>query len=258
MDHDGLEAREILVVGSVEELSHSAAETMVLCAAGAIRDRGRFIVALSGGSTPLSLFQLLASPSFVSRIDWRQVHICWGDERCVPPTDPRSNYRMACDALLDHVAIPAAQIHRMRGEDAPERAAMAYEAELRALFDAPKQPGNNFPAFDLILLGVGNDGHTASLFPDGAALREPSRCAVAEYIESVAMWRLTLTLPLINASRYVLFLVAGAEKANVVQRILAAPGLAKDLPAARVAPSRGLVRWILDGKAVGTHSSACL
>lgn len=232
-----------------------AAETMAVRAAESIRERGRFVVALSGGSTPLSLFELLASPPFASKIDWRHVHICWGDERSVPPDDARSNYRMACDALLDHVPIPEAHIHRMRGEDVPERAAAAYEAELRALFDG-SEAYDEFPSLDLILLGLGTDGHTASLFPSGSALREQSRWVVADYVESVSMWRITLTLPLINASRYVLFLVAGAEKADVVQRILAAPGFAPSLPAALVVPARGLLRWILDGAAAEKASGS--
>ncbi len=255
-ERSGPATREIRVVASVEELSHLAAETMVLRAVDAIRERGRFIVALSGGSTPTSLFELLASPPFVSRIDWSHVHVCWGDERCVSPADARSNYRTACDVLLDHVPIPDAHVHRMRGEAVPEVAAAAYEVELRTLFDAPEPQGTDFPSFDLILLGVGDDGHTASLFPKGAALYEQSRWAVAEYVESVAMWRITLTLPLINASRDVLFLVAGTDKADVVRQLFAAPTLAESLPAARVAPSRGHLQWILDRAAAAKTPDA--
>lgn len=247
--------REIQVVASVDALAQCAAELMVVRAADAIRERGRFIVALSGGSTPRSLFQLLASPSFSTRIDWPHVHVCWGDERCVPPEDARSNYRMACEALLDHVPIPDAHVHRMHGEAVPAVAATAYEAELRALFDG-HELHDDFPWFDLILLGLGDDGHTASLFPHGRALHELSRWVVADDIEVVSMWRITLTLPLINASRSVLFLVAGADKADVVQQILAIPSHADVSPAARVAPSRGTVQWILDGAAAAKMPSS--
>ena len=258
LESDGPVKREVQVVASVDALMQRAAETMVLRAADAIRERGRFIVALSGGSTPLSLFRLLASPSFSSRIDWRHVHVCWGDERCVPPEDARSNYRLACEALLEHVPIPEAHVHRMHGEAVPEVAAMAYEAELRTLFGVNERH-DDFPCFDLILLGLGDDGHTASLFPHGRALHEQTRWAVADYIEVVSMWRITLTLPLINASRCVLFLVAGADKADVVQQVLATPSHAVALPAARVAPSRGILQWMVDGSAAahtpGLHTT---
>jgi len=245
-------AREIQVVATPEELAYVAAETVVLRAADAIRDHGRFIVALSGGSTPDSLFHLLATSAFASRIDWQHVHVCWGDERCISPRDARSNYRMACDAFLERVPIPTAHVHRMRGEDAPQAAAAAYEAELRELFNVHAPHDDDFPAFDLILLGLGADGHTASLFPDGTALREQRRWVVADYAKSVSMWRITLTLPLINASHHVLFLVAGADKAEVVQQIFIAPTHTVLLPAARVAPTRGVVRWILDSAAAAT------
>lgn len=252
MDTNGNAApavREIRVVAGVNELSRTAAEAIVLRAADAIRDHGRFVVALSGGSTPRSLFQLLASPEYAARIDWTKVHVCWGDERCVPPEDSQSNYRMASDALLDHVAIPESNVHRMRGEDAPEVAAAAYEATLRELFDMPQQHQGDFPAFDLILLGLGADGHTASLFPDGAVLHERTRWVAADYGESVSMWRITLTLPLINAARHVLFLVAGDDKADMVQRILGAHHESELLPAARVAPVHGILHWLMDAAA---------
>ena len=247
--NDGHAVREIQVVATIDELSHVAAEAIVWRAADAIRERGRFIIALSGGSTPKSLFQLLATPAFASRIDWQQVHVCWGDERCVPPDDARSNYRMACEAMLDHVPIPEPNVHRIRGEDTPVVAAVAYEAELRNLFNMSERHDDDFASFDLILLGLGADGHTASLFLHGAALHEQSRWVTAEFSESVSMWRITLTLPLINASRHVLFLVAGADKADVVQQIIATPTHAGLLPAARVAPTRGILHWIIDGAA---------
>ncbi len=238
--------QEFHVVESTESLSRTAADEFVLRATDAIGERGRFVVALSGGSTPKPLFQLLATSEYASRVDWHNVHVCWGDERCVSPDDERSNFRMASDALLAHVPIPAANVHRMRGEDAPEGAATEYETELRELFDVSDKRDNNFPSFDLILLGLGTDGHTASLFPHSAALYERTRWIVAEYGESVEMWRLTFTLPLINASRRVLFLVAGADKADVV-RDIRSPIIARDpLPAELVAPDHGVVHWLFD------------
>lgn len=238
--------QEFRVVESAEALSRTAAEDFVRCAAEAIRERGRFVVALSGGSTPKSLFQLLATSEFASRVDWPNVHVCWGDERCVSPNDERSNFRMASDALLDHVPLLGANIHRMRGEDAPEAAAAEYAGALRDLFNIPQQCDDEFPSFDLILLGLGTDGHTASLFPHSAALDERSRWIVAAYGESVAMWRITFTLPLINASRRVLFLVAGADKADVVRDLRSSTNELDRLPAARIAPNRGSVQWLFD------------
>lgn len=255
---DGPAVREIQVVATTVELSRVAAEAIVLRAADAIHKRGRFIIALSGGSTPKSLFQLLATPAFASRFDWQRVHVCWGDERCVPPDDARSNYRMACEALLDHVPIAEANVHRIRGEDAPVAAAAAYEAELRNLFNMSERHDDDFPSFDLILLGLGADGHTASLFPHGAALHEQSRWVAAEFSESVSMWRITLTLPLINASRHVLFLVAGADKADVIRQISATPARSESLPAARVAPTRGTVHWIIDSAAAAKSTSSSI
>ncbi len=256
VENDAAAARTIQVVASAEELARVAADAMVRHAADAIRERGRFIVALSGGSTPTSLFRLLAQPPLAERIDWRHVHVCWGDERCVSPADARSNYRMACDALLDHVPIPAAQVHRMRGEDVPAVAAAAYETELRELFRLPGPQNRNFAAYDLILLGLGDDGHTASLFPHGLALHEQSRWVVADYVKAVSMWRITFTLPLINASRAVLFLVAGAGKAHAVRQILSVSTPAQSLPAARVGPSRGRLHWIVDGAAAAKWPDA--
>lgn len=247
--------REIQVVGTVAQLSRVAAEAIVVRAANSIQERGRFVVALSGGSTPRTLFQLLASTEYAPRIDWTNVHVCWGDERCVPPEDSRSNYRMACDALLDHVAIPESNVHRMRGEDTPEVAAAEYEADLRALFDWHGRQPRDFPSFDLILLGLGADGHTASLFPNGAAIEEQTRWVAADYNESVSMWRITLTLPLINNARHVLFLVAGNDKADVAQEILRPHQRDTLLPAARVAPTDGVLHWILDA-AAATKASA--
>jgi 6-phosphogluconolactonase len=219
----------------------------------AIRARGRFTFVLSGGSTPRKLFSLLASDKFVSRIEWARVEFFWGDERCVPPDHPDSNYRMARESMLDLLRVDPARVHRMRGEDPPERAAAAYESMLHEFFGmGPAEPP---PAFDLVLLGMGPDGHTASLFPGTAALDERERWVAANRSPD-GMPRLTLTFPVLNAAANVLFLVSGADKAERVQQILErAPG-ADALPASRVRPSRGQLEWMIDRAAASQLTAA--
>src|SRR3569623_757952 len=180
---------EVVALPSREAVTAAPADSLVIAAAQAIAARGRVLLVLSGGSTPKALFELLATPPYAGRIDWTRTHVFWGDERCVPPDDRSSNYRMAREALLDKVPISPEAIHRMRGEDPPEQAAAAYEADLRALF------GGGAPRFDVVLLGMGDNGHTASLFPHLTAVRETSRWVVAEYVGEVKMWRITMTPP---------------------------------------------------------------
>jgi 6-phosphogluconolactonase len=230
----------VVVLPSTETLARVAAERVVAAASAAIAARGRFLIALAGGSTPKALYQLLATPEFAARIDWPRVHAYWGDERCRPPEHPESNYRMIREALLDHVPIPAAQVHRMRGEDDPVQAAAAYEADLRAVFP------DGHPRFDLVLLGMGTNGHTASLFPHLTAVRERARWVVAEFVPEVAMWRITLTPVAINAAAEVLFLVAGADKAAMLARVLEGPRAVDELPSQVVAPEGGTLTWLLD------------
>jgi 6-phosphogluconolactonase len=216
-----------------------------------VREHGRFSVALSGGATPNGLHALLASKSFRTRVSWRDTHVFWGDERCVAPDDPRSNYRAAFEQLLSHVPIPPANVHRLRGEAEPHDAAAQGEAELRAHFATPAG-APRFAAgerFDLVLLGLGTDGHTASLFPNGRAPTERTRWVAADYAASARMWRLTLTLPVINAARAVLFLVSGAEKRDITARVLAARGNVASLPASLVSPAEGETTWLLDAAA---------
>jgi 6-phosphogluconolactonase len=236
--------RVVRRVADAEAVARAAAEEVVEAGARAVAERGRFAVALSGGSTPRRLYRLLADPAapFRGRLRWDAVHVFFGDERHVPPDHADSNYRMAREALLDHVE--AASVHRIRGElpDA-EAAAAAYEAELRAFFalgagDAP-------PALDLVLLGLGADGHTASLFPGSPALEERRRWVAAPLVEAVRAHRITLTLPMLVRAREVVFLVAGAEKAAALARVLG-PADARPLPAARVHPGAGALVWIVD------------
>jgi 6-phosphogluconolactonase len=234
--------REFSVYPEAASLARAAAERFVSLAREAIQARGRFIVALSGGSTPRPLYALLATKGFAARIDWPRVEVFWGDERAVPPDHPASNYRMACEALLDQVPLLSANVHRIRGELPPHQAAAAYQMELEAVL-------GNDGRFDLILLGLGADGHTASLFPGTPALEERDRPVVAVYVEQLQAWRITLTLPVINAARQVLFLVSGAEKAAALARVRAG----EPLPAALVQPSRGRLAWLVDFEA----SSAC-
>ena len=228
-------------------LADEAAGCFVASALEAMLERGRFIVALSGGSTPKTTMQLLAEPPYRDEIDWGRVHVAWGDERCVPPDDERSNFRLAREALLDRVPIPPAQIYRMPGErNDYDAAADAYEATLRNLFALG--PGEQ-PRFDLIHLGLGTNGHTASLFPGSPALDERERLVAAPWVEEVGMRRLTLTPPVINAAREVLFLVAGEEKASVVHEVLRGPRDPARLPAQLVAPTEGRLTWLLDAAA---------
>jgi 6-phosphogluconolactonase len=235
----------------VARLAHAAAEHVSTLAGEAIAARGRAALALAGGATPRPVYEALARPEIARRIDWVRVHVFWGDERCVPPGDPRSNYRMARDTLLDAVPVPPQQIHRIQCEDGePARAAAVYERTLRVFFDAPDAaapaPGSGF---DLVLLGMGADGHTASLFPGSPALTENSRWVVAQRIEPAGMWRITLTPVVINAARNVVFVVTGAAKAERLRQVLQVPSSHDALPAQLVRPSRGQIRWFVDADA---------
>jgi len=216
--------------------------------------RGAFTVALSGGNTPRALYRLLAAGAFSSKIPWRRVHLYWGDERCVPPDDAASNYAMAKAAFVDAVRVPEGNVHRVRGEDAPEEAAAAYAAELaRPPLTAPQTPG--LPVFDLVLLGLGADGHTASLFPHTAALAEETRLAVVDQ-GSGSGPRVTFTFPVINAARRVVFVVTGGEKAGMVAQVLEGLHLPDAIPAQRVAPLYGSLLWLLDEAAAAELSPA--
>ena len=234
-------AAEVRVSPDAETLAREAARYFIEIARDAAKQRGRFAVALSGGSTPKSLYSLLASAEFRDQVPWAQTHWFWGDERCVPPDDPQSNYRMVKEALLSKAPVPPSNVHRMAGEDAePERAARRYEQELRTFF-------GGLPCLDLVLLGLGEEGHTASLFPGSPALEEQERWVVAPYVEKLKSHRLTLTLPVINAAANVAFLVAGAGKREILKQVTSSEG---DLPAQQVRPKRGKLVWMADEAAV--------
>lgn len=232
----------IRVAASPQELALQAAERFVEAAEDAITSTGQFAVALSGGSTPRSLYEELATPAFSSRIDWRNVHILFSDERCVPADHADSNFHMGCTLLLDHVEIPFENLHRMRGEIEPAAAADDYERLLRRDFAK---------GLDLVLLGLGEDGHTASLFPGSAALSATGRLCVANHVPAKGTWRLTLTAPYINDAFEVILLVAGLDKRPIVQRVLEEGD--ETAPVSLIAPKSGRYFWLMDADAAGMN-----
>jgi 6-phosphogluconolactonase len=237
---------EIKVLADAAALAHEAARRFVEAAKACIGERGRFTMALAGGSTPAALYRLLAQEPYREQVDWSQTWVFFGDERCVPPDSSDSNYQMARETLFDHVPLPQINVVRIHGEWPPQRAADAYALDLRAHF---RDQGRTWPRFDMILLGMGDDGHTASLFPGMPALAVRDQMTVAtgvpDYVRP-AVARVTLTLPLLNAAARVVFLVTGERKAGAVARALAGNQLAEPPPAALVRPSDGTLTWLLD------------
>jgi 6-phosphogluconolactonase len=237
-------AAELRILEDGEELAREAADFVVWLGEQALARHGRFRLALSGGSTPKALYGLLAGPALVKRLDWSRVSFFFGDERCVPPDHADSNFRMASETLFKPLKIARDRVFRMQGEDEPEKAARHYEDAIRKEFGtaAPAWPG-----FDLILLGLGDDGHTASLFPGTQALGERERLVVPNQAPQGVTQRLTFTAPLINHSPAVVFLVSGAGKAPAVKTVLedraADP---KKFPAKLVQPEQGRLIWFLD------------
>ncbi len=231
---------QVVVLPDLATLSQEAAGRLCEQAREAVQSRGRFTVALSGGATPEGTYRLLAQEPYGSQIPWDGVHLFWGDERCVAPDEAGSNYHLARQALIEQVPIPPENVHRIRGELPPQAAALAYRREMEEFFCGP------VPRFDLVLLGLGRDGHTASLFPGSDALQATSDMAVAveaDY-EGRPARRVTLTLPAINASRQALFLVSGEDKAEIVAGVLGSRR--GSLPAGRVSPTAGELVWLLD------------
>lgn len=231
---------EIVRYTDAEALARAAAQQVVLLAQQAISTRGHFSIVLSGGSTPRMLYEALARLPFRDQIDWQNTHVFWGDERCVPPDHADSNYHMAHKALLTHVPVDTKQIHRLRGEDAPDLAASTYETALKRFF-APQSP-----QFDLILLGLGDDGHTASLFPGTTALHEETRWVAANYVPKLAAWRLTLTPHVINQAAAIVFLVVGEGKADILREVVHGPYQPELYPAQRIEPETGRLIWMVD------------
>lgn len=232
------------VVPDVAALNRSAANEFLRCAEAAIHAHGRFSVALSGGNTPRGVYSLIAS-DYRHLIAWDKVFVFFGDERDVPPDSPDSNYRMANESLLSHVPIPEENILRVQGELGAQTAALRYEVVLQRFFSL--QPGQ-WPRFDLILLGMGDDGHTASLFPGTVALGEISRLVVANHVEKLNTERITFTLPVLNHAAEVLVLVAGAGKADVLGRICHSSST-NQYPIQLVKPEDGYLLWIVEQQA---------
>jgi 6-phosphogluconolactonase len=238
---------EIMVCDDEEELAAIAADLFVERSEQALVRRGRFLVALSGGATPRRFYELLASPAYRDRVDWKRTEVFWVDEQCVPPDHPESNYRMANELLLSKVPLEEKQIHRIRGEEEPETAAKYYAMEVMAYM-----PKSLF-TFDLAVLGLGIDGHTASLFPGDPAVSENEQIAVV--VEPRGKHRrISVTLPVLNRVVTAVFLVAGQEKAATVREILDG-GNPKGYPAGMVLPVKGELFWYLDRKAAGLLST---
>jgi 6-phosphogluconolactonase len=228
---------------NAEALSIAAAHFFTAACHRCIAEKGRFVVALSGGNTPKRLYQLLASPDFNRNIPWQKVFLFWSDERFVPHTDAESNYRMVKENLLDHIAIPEKNIFPMPVKGSVKKNAKEYESTLLHFFASKKY------IFDCILLGVGDDGHTASLFPGTAVLKEKKRLVKEVWSEQNQNWRISFTLPLINKAVQVIFLVTGKEKSVVVADILKHKKTNPALPAQLVNPAKGHVYWMLDEEA---------
>ena len=241
---------EIRIFKTSSELFVTAVADFAKLAADAVQKRGRFCVALSGGSTPKGMFTLLANSS--TPIPWESIYFFWGDERHVPPTDPESNYRMAYEAMLSKVQVPPRNIFRIPSEEKdPQLVAKEYEQTLIKFFALNT---GGFPRFDLVLLGLGPDGHTASLFPDSTALKETHRLVVANWVEKFKTNRITMTLPVLNNAAVVEFLVSGKEKAGIVHQVLDGDG--NQFPSQMIRPQDGRLVWLLDQAAASELSDA--
>lgn len=237
----GKAAPDVKVLPDAKEISRAAADEFVRLVHRSIETKGEFDVALAGGSTPRATYEILAKDS--AKLPWEKIHIFFGDERSVSPEHADSNYGMARDALLSRVAIPANNVHRMKGEvDAPA-AAEQYEGDLRRHF---RLGNGDLPAFDLIMLGMGDDGHTASLFPGSAGLTESSRLVIANWVEKFKQYRLTLTFPVLNNAAQIMFLVGGAAKAKVIGEIFGKNPPSDRYPVQKVQPVAGRTLWLLD------------
>jgi 6-phosphogluconolactonase len=230
-------------------VQRAAAEEFAARTAAAVQARGVSFVALSGGATPRRLHTLLADPGepFRARVPWARLHVFWGDERPVPPDHADSNYGMAHDTLLSHVPIPPAHVHRIAGEDPDHtRAAERYARELREVFATYGRLERGWPRFDLVILGMGADGHTASLFPGTDAVRETTRLAVATWVEKLGSHRITLTAPVLNRADAVLFLVTGDDKAETLAAVLERPPAPDLYPSQLIRPPAGSLIWLVD------------
>jgi 6-phosphogluconolactonase len=233
---------------TADAVAAAAAQLLLDSAVAAVSARGTARIAISGGSTPKRMLAMMADPAkpFLASIPWDKLELFWVDERCVPPTHADSNYKMTKEAMLDHVPLPAAQIHRIEGELDPTEGAARYESDIRNSF---KLEGAETPTFDLILLGMGDDGHTASLFPHTEALHELSLLVTANHVPQKDSWRVTLTLPVILHGKKVAFLIEGAGKADVLAEVLQGPYDPESRPSQLIRPVSGEVSFLLDSAA---------
>jgi len=232
----------IQVLPDLDSLSRRAAELLVQQAREVSRDRGQFSLVLSGGHTPRRMYELLSKDPFRDQLSWERVHVFWGDERCVPSDDPRSNEYMARQTLLNHVPIPPLQIHPIHCTQRVREAALEYEALIRTFFE------DRVPRFDFVVLGLGEDGHTASLFPKTHVLEERERWVAELYVSEQDLYRMTLTVPIINQAEMVAFLVAGTTKAQILQEVLEGPFDPYRLPAQLIRPTSGKLLWLVDAE----------
>jgi 6-phosphogluconolactonase len=233
---------ELKVFDDPEQVARAAAARIAELARESVESRGAFSLALAGGSTPRRVYELLAGDEFRGSFDWPSVHVFFGDERAVPPDHADSNFRMADESLLSRVPVPARNVHRIEGLGDAAANASAYESELRGLFGDDA----DWPRLDLVLLGMGDDGHTASLFPHTAALDERRAWVAANWVEKLGAWRVTLTAPAVNAARHVLFLVGGAGKAERLREVLKGERDPARLPSQLIRPHDGTLEWFVD------------
>ncbi len=239
--------RAIRVYPASQSLLEAAARHLLHHARQAIQERNVFSLALAGGSTPKGLYALLAAPPFYSQLDWRKIRFFWGDERHVPPDHADSNYRMAHEVLLRHLPVSMTQIHRVPSELPDARTiAERYEAVLRRSFNVPEP---EIPRFDFILLGMGQDGHTASLFPGPQVVHATNRLVAAPWVEKFQAYRITFNPVLLNHARHVTFLISGAEKAETLHAVLEGPFQPDALPAQIIRPRAGTLTWFVDQEA---------
>lgn len=233
---------DIRIFADLDTLSQAAASLFIESCAHAVTNRGQCLLALSGGGTPLKLYELLAQTPFTEQVDWTHLHVFWGDERCVPPEDLESNYRQAKDALLSRVPIPVSNVHRVEGELDPSEAAAAYALTLKSFATPPQE----WPRFDLVLLGLGEDGHTASLFPGSEVDPAATTLSVTAQYQDRPAQRITITPRVFNAARRVVFLVSGESKSQTLASVLNGTYQPAHLPAQRIRPTDGELIWMLD------------
>ena len=242
-------AGDLTILESPQAVAQAVADAFVTDAQNAIAERGEFSVALSGGSTPKSAYALLAQTPRRDRVDWQRVQIFFGDERCVPPDNDESNYKMAHDAFLRAVNLPQANVHRMHGEDDPQRAAADYAALL-------VQKLGNPPRFDLVMLGMGTDGHTASLFPGADPRQDEDRLVRPAYVEKLQSYRITITPVVINFARHVIVATEGVTKAPALYAVLKGPYDPTVHPIQIIALAAGRLTWYVDRAAAAELSAA--